>query len=401
MTNQDTTLKCPKCGAAVPLTESLAAPMVAAVRAEMQARVDAATRAAEQAVKDAETKERLVEATIKNRVQEREQALRDEAAREAAESVRAVHTEVDALRAKLVDAQAAQAAALRKERELEEARRELELTVQRRVTEESATMYAKASADADASWRLKLVEREQTIEAMQAKLAEAQRKAEQGSQQLQGEVQELDLEAGLRARFTLDEIGEVAKGVRGADVCQTVLSPSGARCGVILWESKRTKSFSPAWLPKLREDGRAAKADLLVLVSATLPDEVSGFDAVDNVWVTTPALALPLAAALRTALLGAHAVRQAQEGMRTKSEEVYAYVTGPQFRHRVEALVEAFTTLQADLEAEKRAALKQWAKREAQVTRVMESTTGMFGDLQGIAGRALPEPEGLMLEAAK
>ena len=134
-----------------------------------------------------------------------------------------------------------------------------------------------------------------------------------------------------------------------------------------------------------------------MIVSAALPEAVETFDCVDNVWVCSPKTALSVAVALRAALLGAHNVRQVQAGMKTKSEEVYAYVTGPQFKRRVEALVEAFTTMQEDLTAEQKATQRQWAKRSAQIERVLTSTSGMFGDMQGIAGKALPEPEGLAL----
>jgi hypothetical protein len=190
---------------------------------------------------------------------------------------------------------------------------------------------------------------------------------------------------------------EVGKGVNGADVTMLVTAPSGARCGVILFESKRTKNWSPGWLPKLREDGRAAQADLLVLVTQAMPKDVDGFDCTDNVWVVQPRLAVALTVALRDGLLRVHATKQAQEGQLTKSEEVYSYVTGPQFKRRVEAIVESYTTMQEDLTAEQKAVQRQWAKRAAQIERVLTSTSGMFGDLQGIAGRALPAPAGLDL----
>jgi hypothetical protein len=205
------------------------------------------------------------------------------------------------------------------------------------------------------------------------------------------------LEATLRTAFPHDEVGEVAKGVNGADCTQVVNAPSGVRCGLILWESKRTKRWSDAWLAKLREDGRRAQADLLVIVSAALPEEVAAFTCLDGVWVCKPAAAVPMAMALRATLLAAHNVRQVQAGMRTKSEEVYGYVTGPQFRRRVEALVEAFTNMTEDLAAERKAMERQWAKRAVQLERAAASTSGMFGDLQGIAGKALPEPAGLAL----
>ena len=400
----DAIVKCPKCGAEVPLTESLAAPMVAAVRQEMQAQVDAARKAADDAVytanvikNDATRKIASFEQEVADRVSQDAKAIRIEAQREAAESVRAVHAEVEALRTKLTDAQKAQAAALKRERELVDKERELDLTVEMRVTDGVDAARSAARRESDEANKLKLLEKDMLLDSLQGKIVDLQQKIEQGSQQLQGEVQELDLEAQLRSRFPHDEVAEVAKGVNGADVQHSVISPSGAQCGLILWESKRTKRWSDGWLSKLREDGRRAGADLLVIVSVALPDVVETFDQIDGVWICAPKAAVPLAAALRAALLGAHNVRQVQAGMKSKSEEVYAYVTGPQFKRRVEALVEAFTTMQEDLTAEQKAVQRMWAKRAAQIERVLTSTSGLFGDMQGIAGKALPEPAGLAL----
>ena len=392
------TITCPKCKAEIELTRELAGPLLAETRKELTAQIDAARKTADDAVAEAKRKTASVEAEIEARVRTQADELRVQAQMQAQGLVTAAERRAEELSTKLTEAQKAQADAVRKERELADRERELDLTVERRVSSEVNAAASKAETAVDERYKLKLLERDTQIASMTVKIDELKQKAEQGSQQLQGEAQELDLEQGLRLRFPHDVIGEVAKGIKGADVMQAVTAPSGAQCGIILYESKRTKNWSAGWLPKLREDGRAAKADILVLVTSAMPDDVVDFDTMDGVWVCSPRVALPLATALRMALLQAHGVRQAQEGMKTKSEEVYAYVTGPQFRHRVEALVEAFTAMQADLDAERRAMQRQWSKREGQIVRVMESTAGFFGDLQGIAGgKALPEPAGLEL----
>jgi hypothetical protein len=406
----DATLKCPQCGNEIPLTESLAAPMVAAVRSEMQARVDAAESAARTAKMDADLVKADIERDIEFKVLEKAQEIRvqeaakakqfvvDDFAREQGIAVQA-RQEAEQLRAKLAEAQKAQAEALRKERELDDRERELELTVERRIGEGVGAARDAARRDADEANRLKLLEKDTLLESMQKKVEELNQKITQGSQQMQGEVQELDLQAKLTAAFPFDSITEVAKGVNGADCSQVVASSTGAHCGLILWESKRTKNWSDGWLPKLREDGRKAQADLLVIVSQTLPEELSAasFGCIDSVWVCAPLLATTLALALRATLLAVHNTKQVQAGMLSKSEEVYAYVTGPQFRHRVEALVESFTAMNEDLAVEQKSMQRQWAKRATQIERILTSTTGMFGDLQGIAGKALPEPVGLAL----
>ena len=163
--------------------------------------------------------------------------------------------------------------------------------------------------------------------------------------------------------------------------------------------SKRTKSWSDTWLSKLREDQRTAKAEIAVIVSQVLPKGVETFEMVDGVWVTHPRTAIPVAMMLRHALIEVASARQATEGQQTKAEMVYQYLTGPRFRQRVQAIVEAFSSMQDDLDKEKKAITKQWAKRTEQIERVMQATVGMYGDLQGIAGKTLQEIEGIDLMA--
>jgi hypothetical protein len=234
---------------------------------------------------------------------------------------------------------------------------------------------------------------------MQQTIEELKRKAEQGSQQLQGEVQELELESVLRVKFPFDSIESVPKGEFGGDVLQRVVSANGQAGGTILWECKRTKNWSDGWLAKLREDQRTAKAEISVLVSQVLPKGVETFGAVDGVWVTNPRAALPVATILRHTLLEVSMARQVSEGQQTKTEMVYQYLTGPRFRQRVEAIVEAFSSMREDLDKERKAIMKQWAKREEQIERVMGATVGMYGDLQGIAGKSIQEIEGLEIPA--
>ena len=300
---------------------------------------------------------------------------------------------------KLAEAQKVQADLLRKQRELDDAKRELDLTVEKRVQEGLAATRAQAKKEAEESLSLKVKEKEQTIASMQTQIESLKRKAEQGSQQLQGEVQELELEALLGEKFPFDTIQPVPKGEHGGDVLHIVIGPLGQPCGTILWESKRTKNWSDGWLTKLRDDQRAAKAELAVIVSQALPKSVETFDLIDGVWVTHPRAALPIAVTLRHTLIEIATARQASEGQQTKMEMVYQYLTGPRFRQRVEAIVEAFSSMQQDLYKEKKAINKQWAKREEQIDRVMHATVGMYGDFQGIAGKTLQEIEGLELRA--
>jgi hypothetical protein len=300
---------------------------------------------------------------------------------------------------KLAEAQKAQAELLKKQRELDDAKRELELTVETRVQEGLSEVRSQAKREAEDGERLKVAERDQKISSMQRTIEELQRKAEQGSQQLQGEVQELELENLLRVKFPYDTIEPVAKGEFGGDALQRVVSPGGLMSGTILWESKRTKNWNHNWLVKLRDDQRNAKADISVLVSQVLPEGIETFDVIDGVWITHPRSLLPVATILRHTLLQVSNARLISEGQQTKAEMVYQYLTGPLFRQRVEALVEAFSSMQDDLDKERKVIMKQWAKRQQQIERVMSATVGMHGDLQGIAGKSIQEIEGLNLLA--
>ncbi len=415
------TISCPKCQTEIKLTESLAAPLIESTRkqfAQQLAQKDSDIATREQAMREKE--KQLVEA--KNRLNEQiadqvAEQLKKDCARITAEESRkaklAAATDLDQKtreltdlqevlkqrNAKLAEAQKAQAELIKKQRELDDAKRELELTVQKGIQEGLAETRQAAKKEAQDELNLKVKEKDQTIASMQQKIEELKRRAEQGSQQLQGEVQELELECLLRTRFPFDTIEPVPKGEYGGDVVQRVVGPGGQAGGSILWETKRTRNWSDAWLVKLRGDQRTAKAEFAVIVSQVLPKDVETFDMVDGIWVTHPRAALPVAAVLRQSLLEIAMARQASEGQHTKTELIYQYLTGPRFRHRVEAIVEAFSTMQEDLDKERKAIMKQWAKREAQIERVMQATVGMYGDLQGIAGKSLQEIEGLELKA--
>jgi hypothetical protein len=388
----DPTITCPKCGSEIRLTESLAAPLIAATRLQFEQRL---------ADKDAQVAAQLKAERARLAAEESKKARIESAAEleTKARELADLRGVLETRSAKLAEAQAAQAQLLKKERELDDARRELDLTVEKRISEGLDAVRGKALKDAEDALKQKVLEKDQTIVSMQRTIEELKQKAERGSQQLQGEVQELELEALLRAKFPFDSIEPVPKGEFGGDVVQAVRSQSGQPSGTILWEMKRTRNWSDAWLPKLREDQRAAKAEIAILVSSVLPKGVETFDVIDGVWVAHPRCVLPVSAILRNTLLQVALARQVSAGQQSKTELVYQYLTGPRFRQRVEAIVEAFSAMKEDLDKERKAIMKQWAKREEQIERVMGGTVGMYGDLQGIAGKSLQEIEGLELRA--
>jgi hypothetical protein len=300
---------------------------------------------------------------------------------------------------KLAEARSKQLELFKLQRELEDQKQELELSVQRRVHEETERLRTDVRRAADEDNRLKLAEKDKLVSDMARQIDELRRKAGQGSQQLQGEIFELTLEATLRQRFPHDLIEPVPKGVHGGDMVQHVRSAGGVDAGVILWELKQTKNWVKDWLPKLRADQRAAKADLAILVSDVLPKELETFGEHEGVWVTVTRTALPVAFALRQLLLDVAAARKASEGHESKMAMVYQYLTGPRFSQRVHALIESFKTMKLDLDKERRVLMKHWAKRDAQLERALAAAAGMYGDLQGIAGQSLQEIDGLDLQA--
>jgi hypothetical protein len=285
---------------------------------------------------------------------------------------------------------------LRKEKAaFEEQKKSFELEVARRADEVKETV-ARAK---DEEFRLKEAEFNKKHEEMKRQIDELKRKAEQGSQQTQGEVLELDLEASLRRCFSEDEISPVGKGIHGGDIIQQVLNDAGRHCGTIIWESKRTKAWSDGWIDKLKEDRLAAKAQIAVIVSTVMPKGVVSFECREDVWIVPPALAVPLASALRTTLIETAAARRAVENRHEKMEVMYAYLVGPEFKGRVTAIVDAFTTMRDDLEIEKRSIQKLWAKREKLIDRVLGNTSAMHGEMIGIMGTSLPGIDRLELPA--
>ena len=334
----------------------------------------------------------------------KEQALQDQIAREAraqAEELAAQarsHLEAElAEKASQIAALQGQELELRRERtKLEEARQALELETQRRLDEQKREIEERVRAGEVERARLREAELQKTIDDMRAKLEEAQRKSEQGSQQLQGEVLELVLEERLGSEFPLDVIEEVKKGVRGGDAIHRVMTRSGQPAGVILWEAKRTAKWGNPWSAKLREDMRAVGAEVGVIITTAFPagwppGQLFGLH--EDVWVTSPATALPLAAVLREGLLEAYKARVASANKGEKMEAVYDYVTSPQFGQRFKAVGEVFTAQRRELDAERTSMLQRWKRREKQIEIAIVQLANIGGELQGLAQQDLPQLE--------
>ena len=307
------TIICPQCKTEIKLTESLAAPLLADVKRQFEQRLaqkDADMAKREQSLNERAESIEKAKATLDQQIAAKLQQERVRIAAEEQQKAKMVlgndlnqkAKEINTLQevlkqrdAKLAEAQQAQAELIGKQRELDDAKREMELTIAKRVQADLDSEREKAKKEAEEELKFKVMEKDQTITAMQKQIEDLKRRAEQGSQQLQGEVQELELEALLRRNFPATRSSRCPKANSAAMCCTASSARLDQVCGTILWESKRTKNWSDGWLAKLREDQRAAKAEIAVIVSQALPKDVDTFGFVDGVWVTDPKVALPVA----------------------------------------------------------------------------------------------------------
>jgi len=404
----DQTITCPYCNREIALTETLSRQMRESVRKEFEAQAlekEAALKKREDQLvamgRRIEEDKKAAEETLARRLAVEKARI---AAEEAKKAKEATDTEVKDLKERIAakEAEAEQARAfeieLRKERQkFEDDKKRFELDVQRRLDAEREQIKRSTLDMFTEEHRLKDSEKDKMINDLKKNLDELKRKVEQGSMQIQGEVLEEELEELLKARFPVDVIEPVPKGIRGADILQKVYTRGGQHCGTIVWELKRTKAWSDDWISKLKDDQREVRADVAVLVSEALPKEVTAFKSVDGVWVSAIPLAVSLAEALRMGLMDVAKSRISAVGKNEKMEAMYNYLCGPEFRQKIEAIVEGFRTMREDLEKEKKWFVKSWAKREKQIERVVMNTVKMYGDMQGIIGASLPELASLEL----
>ena len=290
---------------------------------------------------------------------------------------------------------------LRSERSaLEERAREIDLEVLRRVDAEKQRVEDAVRRGFAEQHNLKIKEKDKLIDDLRRALDDARRKSEQGSNERQGEVLEIDVQAELEHRFPQDFIAPVPKGARGADLVQEVRDSALRPCGTIVWETKNTKRWQPAWLDKVKQDQRALGASVAVIVSTALPDGIVEFGRIDGVWVTSLRTWPALAVALREQLIQVAFAHAADDGRHEKMDFLYRYLAGDQFRSRIEAMVEAFTALQSSLNRERVAMERIWKEREKQIERVLANTAGMYGEVRGILGSSIPPVPALELDVA-
>lgn len=419
------TIVCPNCGKRIPVTEVLRSQIEAELRPsldaeikkrekEIQAAFDKKLSAQKGELLKHATKE--AEGTFSKRLSkvqsELEQAkknekatrekferkLADERARLEKDAKKKAEerfaTQLEELREKLRQKDEEASEVRKQSADVGKLKRQLdarEKNLKTEIDKKTEEAVRKVRAETEDEYRTRELQLEKKLGDAKKQATELKRKLEQSSQQTQGEVQELALEKVLAKAFPEDKIDRVSKGKSGADILQRVYQ-NKQHCGTIIWESKNTQSWSKSWLPKLRNDQRREKAELAILVSKVLPKNVAHFAAMDGVWVTEYSLALGVGTALRINLIQVHATRVSLEGKHDKKkvELLFDYLSGTEFKQRVEAIVEAFATMQDDLSKERQAIEKSWANREKQLKLVIQSVAGMYGDLQGIVGPSLP-----------
>ena len=284
---------------------------------------------------------------------------------------------------------------LKRENALKEQKEEMELTLQKQLLEERKKIEEAGREKEREANLLKEKEYQKQLEDQKKLIEEMKRKAEQGSMQLQGEVQELAIEEYLQEQFPFDTIDEVKKGITGADCIQYVNTREFTNCGAIYYESKRTKAFNDNWIVKLKKDMQSASAAIGVIVTETMPADMDRMGMRDGVWVCDFHEFKGLARALRESLVMLRKNSIVQENKGDKMSMLYDFLTSQEFRMQIETIVDGFTQMKMQLEAEKRAFQRQWKEREKQIDRVTENTVAMYGSIKGIAGKSVPKIDSL------
>jgi hypothetical protein len=401
---------CPYCKKEITLTDAISRPIRDQLTKELQSEVlkkeqelEIKEKALLSTKNKLESERQSIDEQIKQRLAEEKAKLRKdieaEARKESALELKSLQNRNNEIEGKLQEAKKSELDLRKQRQELEERQRDLELDVARKLDEERQKIREQAEKKVFDEHRLKDLEKEKQISDMRGQIEDLKRKADQGSQQAQGEVFELELEELLKASFPLDLIAPVPKGIRGADVLQKVNNKLGQYCGTIILEVKQTKAWSDGWIVKLKEDQREVNAEIALLMTSVLPKDISNFAHLNGVWVSDYSSVIGLITALRIQLIQIASVKQASVGKNEKMEVIYNYISGPEFRHKVEAIVEGFVAMKNELDQEKRSMIRVWAKREKQIEKVLNNTARMYGDMQGIVGASLPQINSLDIKA--
>ena len=412
MSRASNQIECPNCGHDIDVNEILYHQVdeqlkkkyndeLAQQRSEFQGRLGELKTEREKLEVDKSELAAKVNETIKQRLSAETKRLRTTIKLEfetaQSEELKTLQQEIGEKATQLKDFNKTRAENERLKREKDELKHNIEADSEKKLNEMITAERGKIRKLEEDRSQMKLAEREKVIEQLNDQLKEAQRKAEQGSMQLQGEVQELAVEDWLANLFPLDTVEEIKKGARGADCFQIVNTRSRQNCGTIYYESKRTKGFQPGWIEKFKQDMREKNVDVGVLVTESMPNDMPRLGLRDGIWICTFEDFKSLCVVLRESIIRLSNAITAQDNKGDKMGMLYDFLTGNEFRLQVEAIVEGFTQMQADLESEKRSLAGIWKKRERQIQKVLLNTTNMYGSVKGIAGNAIQRVELLEL----
>ncbi len=397
------TIKCPNCGINIDVNEIQQHALEERLRAEYRLEQNKIREEVEQYHKELEEREeaivqaqeqfeeRLKQATLaqleieKQRLQD---SIKEKLKNEYHESMLLLQKELDEKSEQVKELNTSKIEIARLKREKEEIELKAKAKAELALDEALKREKEKIKKALEEQNELKLKQKDEQLEQIKRELDNAQRKAEQGSMQLQGEAQELAIESWLASQFPFDTIEEIKKGAFGADCIQTVHTREIQNCGVICYESKNTKAWSDAWIAKLKQDMLKANADIGVLVSSVYPKNMERMGFVDGIWVCTLNEFKGSVSLIRDSLIRVHKSVQREENRTDKMSLLYNYMTGKEFAMQLKAIVDGFNKMQEELEKEKRSLMASWKRREKIIDGVLANTTEMYGALQGIAGSA-------------
>lgn len=417
--SKQTTIKCPNCETEIDINEVLYHQLENKYRSEhlaekkkLEAEIEAkrkeykthldSLKVQEEALKEQKEKfeEEIKKATqIELKVQrvKLQENLRKEILDEQSESMALLQKQLEEKSNQVKELNVAKAQIGQLQREKEEMESAIMAKAELALNEKLKLEKEKIQKATDEQNELKLRQKDEQLRQLQEQLQIAQRKAEQGSMQLQGEVQELAIEEWLKEKYPFDTIDEVKKGSRGADCMQIVHTRESQNCGKIYYESKRTKDFQKSWIEKFKADMREKGADIGVLVTDVMPSDMQRMGLYEGIWICSFEEFKGLSAVLREQIIKIHHAMKSQENKTDKMSLLYGFLTSNEFKMQIEAIVEAFTTMQSDLDSEKRSMQRIWKQREKQIEKVLDNTINMYGSIRGIAGNAIGNIKALEL----
>ncbi len=413
---KETQIKCPNCGTSIDVQDILSHQLeeeikhkyqsrIAAEKQKYQANLETLNRAKEAFEEKKKQENELfksrLEAQIKEEKKVIEATLKSKLKEEQSEQFNALQKELNEKSEQIKELNRTKAEIEKLKREKSELKEIAEVEAQKKLSETLLSEREKIKKSEADKNELRFKELQMQLEAQKKLTEEMKRKQDQGSMQMQGEVQELAIEEWLAAKFPLDTIEEIKKGARGGDCIQIVHTRTEQNCGSIYYESKRTKDFQPSWIEKFKADIRDKGANIGVLVTEVMPSDMDRFGLKEGIWICNYDEFKGLCTVLRESIIKINNAVSTQENKGDKMDMLYDFLTSNTFRMQIEAIVEGFTQMKSDLESEKRSMQRIWKQRDKQIEKVVTNTIDMYGSIKGIAGNAIQSVKALELPGSE